>query len=108
MDISDDIVTTSVTNYQLPTITGNVAYNYGSGTITITGIYFAKDKTLDDVDVTKITLLGENGAPQVNIFFLSISSNVEITSETSIVFTLDAAERFAFNSILNQDGTLSD
>ena len=107
VDIVDVDASVTVSAYTAPTITGNVDYNYGSGIFTLTGTYFARKECADDIDVTKIALTGENGVSSK--YTLVSSSNVEITSETQIQFTLDnAADKFEVNSVLDKDGTVSD
>ena len=82
-------------------------YNYGSGTFTITGTYFVGKYSTSDIDLTKVSLTGEYGNPSK--YQLTATSTVEITSETSITWTLaNAADKFKVNSILNQNLATSD
>lgn len=85
-----------------PTIT-SATYDYSSGVLAVTGTRFVKQPGVtNDVDVTKLTLLGEASGSRT-----LTTTNVEITDETSFSVTLNSADKTAVNALLNTNGTQS-
>jgi large repetitive protein len=99
--------TTDSGNYAIetsltPTIT-TVNYNSSTGTLEVTGTDFLALAGADnDIDVSKLTITGEGGAT-----YTLTSGNVEITSGTKFVVTLNGADKTALGAIINRDGVSS-
>jgi len=97
-------VTTSpitVSNVPVPTITSST-YDASTGVLTVTGSGFrGLTGVNNDIIANKFSLQGEGGAS----YTLNTSSNVEITSATSLTLTLSAADRLGANLIMNKNGT---
>ncbi len=101
-NIADDTIQTEVNNVPAPTIT-SATYNVTTGVLAVTGTGFVKFVgENNDVDVSKLTVLGEGGATRT-----LTSSNVEITSGTAFSVTLNADDQEALIPLLNKDGTIS-
>ncbi|WP_255611930.1 DUF4214 domain-containing protein [Marinobacterium arenosum] len=93
----------TVSNYAEPAITG-VAYNYGTGVITLTGTNFVNASgPTNDIVANKFTVTGEGGVT----YTLTDSADVEITSDTSASITLSAADVVEVEALWNKDGTTS-
>jgi Ca2+-binding RTX toxin-like protein len=99
--------TTDSGNYAIetsltPTIT-SVTYNSITGTLEVTGTDFLALAGADnDIDVSKLTIAGEGGAT-----YTLTSGNVEITSGTKFIVTLNGADKTALGAIINRDGVSS-
>ncbi|MFT4924767.1 MAG: hypothetical protein ACI8WB_000851 [Phenylobacterium sp.] len=90
----------TVSNFASPDIT-LAAYDGTAGTLTVTGTGFvSKAGAANDTDLTKLTITGEGAGT-----YVLTSTNVELTSAESFVVTLNAADTFEVNSLLNKDGT---
>ncbi|MCA6954972.1 Ig-like domain-containing protein, partial [Pectobacterium polaris] len=81
-----------------PTIT-SAAYNAGTNVLTVTGANLA---TGDTIDVSKLTLVGENG----NAYTLT-SSNVTAVNATTFSITLNSTDQLNVEGLLNKNGTTS-
>ncbi|MFZ6781436.1 hypothetical protein ACO0LD_31855, partial [Undibacterium sp. Ji83W] len=57
----------------------------------------------NDVTISTLTITGEGGATRT----LSTTGNVEVTSDTSFIFTLAGADIAAVDALLNKNGTSS-
>lgn len=87
----------------LPTIT-SATYNASTGALVVTGTNFtATVGATNDVVANKFTFTGEGGST----YALTDTSNVEISSATSLTLTLSATDRAAVNLIVNKNGTSS-
>jgi predicted heme/steroid binding protein len=99
-DLTGNGITAS--NVALPAITG-ATYNAATGTLQVTGTGFLYlYGSTNDIIVTKLTITGEGGAS-----YTLTSTNVDITSGTSFIVTLNSADRAAINQIVNKNGTVS-
>ncbi|MCF8212216.1 MAG: DUF4347 domain-containing protein, partial [Rhodoferax sp.] len=93
----------TVSNIPSPTIT-SATWTRSTGVLVITGTNFvSKTGAANDVDVTKLTLMGDATAYTLT----ADTTNVELTSATSISITLGAADKAALTSRLNKVGTSS-
>ncbi|MEH6446410.1 MAG: Ig-like domain-containing protein [Oceanospirillaceae bacterium] len=102
---TDDITANGITvsNVAVPTIS-SATYDASSGVLTVVGSGFTKRAGADnDIIANKFTLYGEGGAS----YTLTDTSNVEITSNTSLSFTLSATDKAAYNLIANKNGGVS-
>ncbi|MDE8741999.1 Ig-like domain-containing protein [Pectobacterium polaris] len=94
-----DIVISDIKlNVPSPAIT-SAAYNAGTNVLTVTGVNLA---TGDTIDVSKLTLVGENG----NAYTLT-SSNVTASSSTTFTINLNTTDQLNVEGILNKNGTTS-
>ncbi|MBP6366172.1 MAG: DUF4214 domain-containing protein [Nitrosomonas sp.] len=85
-----------------PTIT-SATYDASTNSLVVTGTNMtATSGTLNDIDVSKLTLTGQGGAT-----YTLTSSNVEITSATQFTVALNAADQINVEGLLNKDGTAS-
>lgn len=82
----------------VPTIT-NAAYNASTNVLTVTGVNLA---TGDTIDVSRLTLVGENG----NAYTLT-SSNVIASSSTTFTINLNTIDQLNVEGLLNKNGTAS-
>ena len=97
---SNNVVT--VSNVPVPAIT-SATYNASTGVLAVTGTGFTtRSGTNNDIDVTKLSLIGEGGAS-----YTLTSSDVDITNGTSFSVTLNATDRAAVNLFMNRSGTSS-
>lgn len=102
VNIADATNTVTVSNVQIPAVT-SATYDASTGALVVTGTAFVrKAGATNDIDVTKLTLLGEGS----NTHTLT-GSGVEITSETQFSVTLSAIEIIIVNGLLNKNGTSS-
>lgn len=93
----------TVSNIPSPTIT-SATWTQNTGVLAITGTNFVtKAGAANDVDVTKLTLSGDSSAYTLT----ANTTNVEITSATSISITLGATDKAALATRLNKEGTSS-
>ncbi|MEW6992050.1 DUF4347 domain-containing protein [Colwelliaceae bacterium 6441] len=93
----------TVSNVVIPSIS-LATYNASTASLVITGTNFShKAGANNDVDASTLTLTGEGGAT----YTLSDTSDVEISSATSISLSLSATDKAAVNQILNKNGTSS-
>ncbi len=102
VNIADSAATINVSNVTAPAIT-SVAYNNGTGVLTVTGTNFVNKVGTGDVVVGNLTLTGEGG----NNYTLT-TGNVEITDATTFAVTLNAADKLVVNGLLNKDGVQAD
>ncbi|MCJ8269917.1 MAG: hypothetical protein MJK04_11005, partial [Psychrosphaera sp.] len=94
----------TVSGVTKPLITA-ATYNAGTGVLLVTGTNFVNEVgNTNDVDGTKLTLTGENGAT----YTLPLTNAVEITDATSFSITLTSTTKLKANGILNKDGAVSD
>ncbi|MDE8755052.1 Ig-like domain-containing protein [Pectobacterium polaris] len=94
-----DIVISDIKlNVPSPAIT-SAAYNAGTNVLTVTGANLA---TGDTIDVSKLTLAGENG----NTYTLT-SSNVTAVNATTFSITLNSTDQINVEGLLNKNGTTS-
>ncbi|MEQ9931372.1 Ig-like domain-containing protein [Pectobacterium parvum] len=94
-----DIVISDIKlNVPSPAIT-SAAYNAGTNVLTVTGVNLA---TGDTIDVSKLTLVGENG----NTYTLT-SSNVTAVNATTFSITLNSTDQINVEGLLNKNGTTS-
>ncbi len=89
---------TTTTNFVAPTLT-SATYDAATGVLAVTG---AAMTTGDTIDVSKLTLTGQGGAT-----YTLTSANITASSSTGFSVTLNAADKLAVNSILNNNGTTS-
>jgi hypothetical protein len=82
-----------------PPVITSATYDAGSGILVVTGTDFIANGG-DDVDVSKLTLVGEGGAPRQ-----LTSANVAIADALSFSVQLNGADIEAVNKILNKNGT---
>ncbi len=100
-DLTGNAVT--VSNIAAPTIT-SATYNGTTHAFVVTGTNLVKTiGATNDVTISTLTITGEGGATRT----LSTTGNVEITSDTSFIFTLAGADIAAVDSLLNKNGTSS-
>ncbi len=93
----------TVSNVAVPTIT-SATYNASTGALVVTGTGLLKlNGASNDIVANKFTLTGEGGST----YTLTDTSNVEITSGTSVTLTLSATDKNAINLLLNKNGTSS-
>jgi hypothetical protein len=103
-DSSDDTSTITVSEVPVPQIT-SATYDADTGVLVVTGTGFLKRSgPANDIDVTKLSLKGENNTAYS---LTSTTSSVEITSGTSFTVTLCDADKAAVNQKLNKNGTSS-
>jgi uncharacterized membrane protein len=100
--IIDGTSPVTVTN-AIPTIS-SATYDLFTGILVVTGINFVSRAPADDIDVTKLTLLGEGGDSRP---LTTSGGGVEILSSTSFSVQLLDADRVAVARIFNKDGTSS-
>ena len=87
-----------------PTIT-SATYDAATGVLVVTGTNFeAKSGGMNDVDISKLTLIGEGGIA----YTLTSATDVEITSATEFSVTLAGADKTNVDGLLNKNGTSSD
>ena len=102
---TDDITANGITvsNVAVPTIS-SATYDASTGVLTAIGSGFTKRAgAANDIIANKFTLYGEGGSS----YTLTDTSNVEITSNTSLSFTLSATDKAAYNLIANKNGGVS-
>ena len=91
-----------VSNYAGPTLTG-AAYNYDTGVLTLQGTGFrAIPGANNDITVSRLTLSAIGGASYT---LTANTSNHEVTSGTTAVIQLGAADRLAISAIFDKEGT---
>ncbi|MCB0335802.1 MAG: hypothetical protein KDD62_05830, partial [Bdellovibrionales bacterium] len=90
----------TVSNVAVPTVT-SASYVYNTGVVTITGTNFVKKSGASDYDTTKFSFTGLDSSS----YTLASTTNGELTSETSLSFTLSASDKLQVNSLLNRNGT---
>ncbi len=91
----------TVSNVTAPTITSST-YDATTGVLVITGTNFVNESgATNDVDVSTLTLTGEASGT----YTLMTTTDVEITSATSISITLNATDKTGVNNLLNKNGT---
>ena len=96
----DDINTSSAV--VPPTIT-SATYDASTNSLVVTGTNMAATAgTLNDIDVSKLTLTGQGSAT-----YTLTSSNVEITSATQFTVALNATDQINVEGLLNKNGTSS-
>ena len=96
----DDINTSSAV--VPPTIT-SATYDASTNSLVVTGTNMAATAgTLNDIDVSKLTLTGQGSAT-----YTLTSSNVEITSATQFTVVLNATDQINVEGLLNKNGTSS-
>ncbi|MFT4923992.1 MAG: hypothetical protein ACI8WB_000070, partial [Phenylobacterium sp.] len=84
-----------------PVIT-SAAYDSSTGILSVAGTRFVKKLSVNDVDLTKITLLGQGSGTH------TLSSGVEISSENSFNVTLTGGDKTSVDALLNKDGVQAD
>jgi len=102
VNIADATTEVTVSSVAQATVT-SATYDYTTNTLVVTGTNFVKRGGANDVDLTKLTLTGENGAQ----YTLATSTDVEITDGTSFSVTLTGADLQNVEALLNKDGTNS-
>ena len=81
----------------------SATYNANNNTLIVTGTNMAAAAgSLNDIDVSKLTLTGQGGAT-----YTLTSSNVEIDSATQFTISLNAADQINIEGLLNKNGTSS-
>ena len=100
-NIADVTNAITVSNVPMPVVT-SATYDASTGILTVlaAGLTGLNGPT-NDIVANKFSLQGEGGVS----YTLSTTSNVEITSPTSFMLTLSAADRLGANLILNKNGT---
>ncbi|WP_426595896.1 Ig-like domain-containing protein [Pectobacterium brasiliense] len=94
-----DIVISDIKlNVPTPAIT-SAAYDANTNVLTVTGANMVAG---DTIDVSKLTLAGENG----NTYTLT-SSNVTASSSTTFTINLNAIDQLNVEGLLNKNGTTS-
>ncbi|MBA0198298.1 DUF4347 domain-containing protein [Pectobacterium brasiliense] len=94
-----DIVISDIKlNVPTPAIT-SAAYDANTNVLTVTGANMVAG---DTIDVSKLTLVGENG----NTYTLT-SSNVTASSSTTFTINLNAIDQLNVEGLLNKNGTTS-
>jgi len=92
-----------VSNVPVPTIT-SATYNTGTGVLVVTGSGFLKkDGASNDIDVSRLSITGEDN----EIYQLTDSIDVEITSNMQFTINLNATDKAAVNLIINKNGPSS-
>ncbi|MFZ6872264.1 DUF4347 domain-containing protein [Undibacterium sp. Di27W] len=93
----------TVSNVTAPTIT-SAAYDASTGIFTVTGTGLVKTVgATNDITINKLTITGEGGVTRT----ISTTSNVEITNDTTFIFTLAGADIDAVNILFNKNGASS-
>ncbi len=96
-------VFTITVNAAAPTIT-SATYNGSTGALVVSGTNFAVNAGGSDVDVSDLTLTGEDGSA----YALTDSADVNITSGTAFSVNLSVTDKLAVNGLLNRNGTVAD
>ncbi|MGB5793216.1 beta strand repeat-containing protein, partial [Poseidonibacter sp.] len=92
----------TVSSIPTPAIT-SATYDATTGSLILTGTNFVKKSgATNDIDLTKLTLLGQD-----NNSYTLTSASVEITNSTSATISLNATDKLTVNGILNKDGISS-
>lgn len=100
-DLSSNPVT--VSGVSAPTVTA-ATYDATTGQLTLTGADFvAAMGPNNDIVAGQLTFTGEGGAT----FTLTDTPNAEVTSATTAVLTLSAADQASISALLNANGTTS-
>lgn len=100
-DLSSNPVT--VSGVSAPTVTA-ATYDATTGQLTLTGADFvAAMGPNNDIVAGQLTFTGEGGAT----FTLTDTPNAEVTSTTTAVLTLSAADQASISALLNANGTTS-
>ncbi|WP_237722146.1 cadherin-like beta sandwich domain-containing protein [Sediminibacterium roseum] len=90
-------------NVALPTIT-SALYDANSGVLTVTGTGFLKLAGAgNDINLTNLLLVGEGN--QSRVLTASMGGGVDVTSTTSFVVQLSAADMSVANTFMNKTGT---
>ncbi len=102
VDIADNAATVTVSNVIAPTLT-SATYDASTGVLVVTGTNFvAFPGAANDVDVSQLSIRGEDGA------YVLTSPDVEVSNTTSFTITLSAADKIIANGIFNKDGVQAD
>jgi hypothetical protein len=92
----------TVNNVTVPTIT-SATYDATSGNLIVTGMGFlSKSGALNDINISRFAFTGEDGVTRT-----LTSSGVEIISGTSFSVTLNSADIYSLNQVINKNGTSS-
>ena len=86
----------TVTPYVPPASITSATYDASTGSLVVTGVNMT---TGDTIDVSKLSLTGENGS------YTLTSANVTAASSTSFTVNLNATDKININGILNKNGT---
>jgi hypothetical protein len=101
-DLTNNAIT--VSGVAIPTIT-SATYDATTGDLVVTGTRFVNHfGSTNDIDISLLTLTGENGAS----YGLTSTSDIEISAETSFTVTLTGADKTHVDGLLNKNGTVSD
>ena len=100
-DTADATNAVTVANVAVPTL-ASATYDGSTGELVVTGTGFLPlSGASNDIDVSKLTITGDSTA------FTLTTASVELTSSTSFTVTLNATDRAALATRLNQNGTSS-
>ncbi len=98
---SDTSNAITVSNYAAPTVT-SATYDASTNVLTVTGTNLvSKSGGANDVAVSLLTLAGEGGS------YALTSSDVDISNDTTVSITLNAADQLVVRGLLNKNGTAS-
>ncbi|ODC02204.1 hypothetical protein BFW38_00225 [Terasakiispira papahanaumokuakeensis] len=75
-------------------------YDADSGILTVEGRYFASQSNGDDIDASKITLVGQGGKS----YTLTKASSGELSSDQQFSLQLSSADQAALTALMNQNG----
>ncbi|MBX3628615.1 MAG: DUF4347 domain-containing protein [Nitrosomonas sp.] len=100
IDISDAV--NAITVSSNPKIT-SATYDASTGILVVTGTNIQANGSGDDIDVSRLTFTGEDGATHT----LTDTTDVERDSLSQFTVTLSATDKAAVNQILNKSGTVS-
>ncbi|MBU0484092.1 MAG: hypothetical protein KKB30_06215 [Proteobacteria bacterium] len=99
-DLTGNAIT--VSNYAGPTIT-SATFDWSTGQMVITGTNLVGNSgATNDLDASTLTVTGEGGS-----YTLTDTSDVELTSSTSVTVTLSATDQLNVHSLLNRNGLTS-
>ncbi len=92
----------TVSNYTAPAI-ASATYDWSTGQLAITGTNLVSmTGAANDLDASLFTLTGEGGS-----YTLTDTTDVELTSATSVTLTLSATDQLNAHGLLNKIGTSS-
>ncbi|WP_193771168.1 DUF4347 domain-containing protein, partial [Candidatus Magnetaquicoccus inordinatus] len=93
----------TASNVAIPSIT-SATYDASTGSLVVTGSALSrKAGSNNDIDATQFSITGEGG----EIYTLTDTASVEITSGSSFTLLLSATDKAAVNMIINKNGSSS-
>jgi len=103
-NVVDSAATITVSNYATPVIT-SATYNYTTNQLVVTGTNFvSKSGTVNDIDLSTLTLTGEGGAT----YTVTTANDIDIDSATQFTVTLSGSDLINVESLLNKNSTTAD